>query len=319
MASTNKTTNYELSQFQSSDIPAWLTDYNGDMQKIDAGIHAAKVQAEGAANGVSALQTAVSGKQDRLTFDDAPTQNSSNPVKSGGVYAALQNVSVQTDAVPTAGSTNAVQSGGVYSALQGKQNSLTFDNTPTQNSQNPVTSGGVYAALQNAGGKHLIAVIPYTGSNISVSARQVFSVDAPFAIYPAGKYRLTLHIYGANRASGTGSAFYILARNSGTSVGQSEGLDIAPTQAPDSTATTPQYRKEVYTFNGQNPVLQIQSGHSYGSAASENISLSGLINGNGFITSAFVGAVGYANQIRLTWAGQAGSTYGVYIELEEID
>lgn len=29
------------------------------------------------------------GKQDALTFDDVPTQSSTNPVKSGGVYAAL--------------------------------------------------------------------------------------------------------------------------------------------------------------------------------------------------------------------------------------
>ena len=152
MASTNKTTNYELSQFQSSDIPAWMTDYNGDMQKIDAGIHAAKTQAAGAADGVSALQTAMSGKQNTLTFDEAPTQGSTNPVTSGGVYAALQNVSIQTDAVPTAGSTKAVQSGGVYTALQGKQNSLTFDSAPTQGSTNPVTSGGVYTAIAAAGG-----------------------------------------------------------------------------------------------------------------------------------------------------------------------
>ena len=152
MASTNKTTNYELSQFQSSDIPAWLTDYNGDMQKIDAGIHAAKTQAAGAASGVSALQTTVSGKQDRLTFDSTPLSGSSNPVTSGGIYNALQNVSVETDAVPTAGSTNAVQSGGVYQALQGKQNTLTFDSTPTQGSTNPVTSGGVYSAIAAAGG-----------------------------------------------------------------------------------------------------------------------------------------------------------------------
>ena len=125
MASTNKTTNYELSQFQSSDIPAWLTDYNGDMQKIDAGIHAAKVQAEGAASGVTALQSAMSGKQDKLTFDESPTQGSSNPVTSGGVYDALAGASIATDAVPTAGSTKAVQSGGVYDALQAKQNTLT--------------------------------------------------------------------------------------------------------------------------------------------------------------------------------------------------
>lgn len=125
MASTNKTTNYELSQFQSSDIPAWLTDYNGDMQKIDSGIHAAKVQAEGAASGVTALQSAMSGKQDKLTFDSTPTSGSSNPVTSGGIYDALAGMSIATDAVPTEGSTKAVQSGGVYDALQGKQNTLT--------------------------------------------------------------------------------------------------------------------------------------------------------------------------------------------------
>lgn len=36
MASTRKTPNYNLSQFDSTDKPTWLTDYNGDMGKIDA-------------------------------------------------------------------------------------------------------------------------------------------------------------------------------------------------------------------------------------------------------------------------------------------
>ena len=34
------------------------------------------------------LTTLLAGKQDTLTFDNAPTENSNNPVKSGGVYAA---------------------------------------------------------------------------------------------------------------------------------------------------------------------------------------------------------------------------------------
>ena len=38
MASTNKTSNYELSQFLGTDKPGWLTDYNSDMNKIDTGI-----------------------------------------------------------------------------------------------------------------------------------------------------------------------------------------------------------------------------------------------------------------------------------------
>lgn len=48
MSSTNKTTNYDLSQFIGSDKPAWLTDYNQDMAKIDAGIDAAQDTATGA-------------------------------------------------------------------------------------------------------------------------------------------------------------------------------------------------------------------------------------------------------------------------------
>lgn len=38
------------------------------------------------------VNTALAGKQDTLTFDNAPTQNSNNPVKSGGVYTALNKV-----------------------------------------------------------------------------------------------------------------------------------------------------------------------------------------------------------------------------------
>nr|DAQ69519.1 MAG TPA: hypothetical protein [Caudoviricetes sp.] len=36
MTATNKTANYELSQFVGTDRPTWLVDYNGDMAKIDA-------------------------------------------------------------------------------------------------------------------------------------------------------------------------------------------------------------------------------------------------------------------------------------------
>ena len=39
MASTNKTTNYELSQYIGSDKPTYLGDYNGDMLKIDNAMH----------------------------------------------------------------------------------------------------------------------------------------------------------------------------------------------------------------------------------------------------------------------------------------
>jgi len=48
MAHTNQTSNYGLSQFEGTDKPAWLVDYNGDMEKIDLGIKTSKDVADAA-------------------------------------------------------------------------------------------------------------------------------------------------------------------------------------------------------------------------------------------------------------------------------
>lgn len=48
MASTNKTTHYELSQYVGSDKPTYLTDYNNDMSAIDTGIYNAQTKADSA-------------------------------------------------------------------------------------------------------------------------------------------------------------------------------------------------------------------------------------------------------------------------------
>ena len=59
MSSTNKTTNYELSQFIGTDKPAWLSDYNGDMNKIDTAIHTASSTATGADGKADANATSI--------------------------------------------------------------------------------------------------------------------------------------------------------------------------------------------------------------------------------------------------------------------
>ena len=103
---------------------------------------------------LGSVETALPGKQDKLTFDTAPTEDSTNPVTSGGIYTALggKEDTLTFDTSPTEDSENPVTSGGIYTALGGKQDVLTFDDTPTEDSTNPVTSGGVYTALQGAGG-----------------------------------------------------------------------------------------------------------------------------------------------------------------------
>ena len=112
----------------------------------------------------------IAGKQDTLTFDAVPTNGSSNPVTSDGIYDALllkadagdvsaslalkANKSEVNAALALKANLNDVYTKSqVYtksemdSALSGKQNTLTFDNAPINGSTNPVTSDGIYDAL----------------------------------------------------------------------------------------------------------------------------------------------------------------------------
>ena len=84
MSSTNKTTNYELSQFVSSDKPAWLTDYNQDMSKIDAGIDTAQDTA-----------TSASGKADANTLSIGDLTSLTTTAKTNLVAAVNE---VKSDA-----------------------------------------------------------------------------------------------------------------------------------------------------------------------------------------------------------------------------
>ena len=63
MASTNKTSHYELDQYVSTDKPTYLTDYNGDMLKIDTGIYNAQQKADSAYT----LADTADGKADNAT------------------------------------------------------------------------------------------------------------------------------------------------------------------------------------------------------------------------------------------------------------
>ena len=79
------------------------------------------------------LVAALAAKQDTLIFDNVPTENSNNPVKSGGVYSAIATVTAA-----------------VVGLQSSKQDVLTFDQYPTPGSDNPVRSTGIYSAIENA-------------------------------------------------------------------------------------------------------------------------------------------------------------------------
>ena len=59
MSSTNKTSNYNLSQFVGSDKPAWLADYNQDMSKIDTQMKANADASTANAGNISNNTTAI--------------------------------------------------------------------------------------------------------------------------------------------------------------------------------------------------------------------------------------------------------------------
>lgn len=72
MSSTNKTTYYKLSQYIGTDKPTYLGDYNADMTKIDAGIHAVKETA------TTANQTAGSAETIAQTALENTKTNATN-------------------------------------------------------------------------------------------------------------------------------------------------------------------------------------------------------------------------------------------------
>lgn len=95
MSSTNKTTNYKLSQYIGTDKPTYLGDYNGDMLKID---NQMKVNADSASNATSAAGAAqaVADKASKevKALNDSVTANSED-IASLKTKNAQQDVSIQ--------------------------------------------------------------------------------------------------------------------------------------------------------------------------------------------------------------------------------
>lgn len=134
MSSTNKTTNYELSQFVGSDKPAWLADYNTDMGKIDAGM-------KGNADAISVTD----GKADTNTTNIGTLANLNTSVKTDIVSAVNE---VYTTA-GTASST-ATQAGQNANAAKTEADAVARYLAITQTGKiTPAVSGGSIGSLND--------------------------------------------------------------------------------------------------------------------------------------------------------------------------
>lgn len=89
---TGITDNYSLTQFASSDKPAWLVDYNEDMRKIDAGM-------KGNADSIGALAETVGGEgteidqlKERMTTAEADIDNAQETIGTGELETEVKNL-----------------------------------------------------------------------------------------------------------------------------------------------------------------------------------------------------------------------------------
>ena len=67
MSATNKTTYLDLPQFIGTDVPSWLGDFNGAMEKIDTGYNNVDIKAGQVVFNESNLRT--SGKSLEMLID----------------------------------------------------------------------------------------------------------------------------------------------------------------------------------------------------------------------------------------------------------
>lgn len=92
MASTNKTTTLDLSQFVGTDKPDWLTDYNEDMEKIDAWATVTKSDISTVTADASSAKTAASAAS--TAANQASTTANSALTKANEAIANIGEVKV---------------------------------------------------------------------------------------------------------------------------------------------------------------------------------------------------------------------------------
>lgn len=147
---------YELIPYVGTRTPA-------DMDSCMAEVEAARGNEDSLDARITAAETAIEGKQGTLTFDSAPTEDSSNPVTSGGLYTALagKQSTLSFDDAPTSSSSNPVKSGGVYTALAGKQPTLT---TAQLNAANSGATASIINAAKTLTGADLSGQVFASGT-----------------------------------------------------------------------------------------------------------------------------------------------------------
>lgn len=136
---------------------------------------------------VTEVASKIAAKQDELSFDNSPTQNSDNPVKSGGVYTALTSKANTSD-IGTAAAKN-------------------FTTSVTSGSNDLVTSGAVYTAIDNLPEPMVFKGSLGTGGTITaLPVNGTATVGDTYKVITAGTYD--------SKAAKVGDTFICLTKTS---------------------------------------------------------------------------------------------------------
>lgn len=95
MSSTNRTTNYKLSQYVGTDKPTYLGDYNGDMLKIDTQLKANADSASNAASAAGAAKAVAEDASKKVQILNNSVSANSEDISGLKTKNAQQDVSIQ--------------------------------------------------------------------------------------------------------------------------------------------------------------------------------------------------------------------------------
>lgn len=82
MSATNKTTYLDLPQFIGTDVPSWLGDFNGAMEKIDTGYNNVDIKAEQAASTANSASSKADINNQSITSINAELKTLKNAVQN---------------------------------------------------------------------------------------------------------------------------------------------------------------------------------------------------------------------------------------------
>lgn len=205
MASTNKTTNYDLSQYIGTDKPTYLSDYNGDMYKIDAQM---KQNADDIATATSAISSATSTATTALSTAQSAesTANSASSTATSASTTAGNAQSTANSALSTATSaqSTANQVASDLSTLSGTVSGIASDVSDIQTNMQEIL------LFEDVNGS--------TGTNITLSESSA-NFEKLEIVVGNWQYRETIEIRPKKLASGGLFPIYYIWQDNYTSLG----------------------------------------------------------------------------------------------------